>query len=165
MKTRFLILIVLLPVMISFNDSIPGKVKNSFMDKFKGVESVDWATNEKGNYVAYFITNNTEVEAAFSKDGKWLNTYTTLSMEEVPDCINNYINKNYSDTYLNNVKGYEDPDTEKAYHLFVSIDNFDALDEDYINDTEYNDTNTSYSDLKLIFDIDCNFIKEEAVIY
>ncbi|NIA30691.1 MAG: hypothetical protein GWP06_12365 [Actinobacteria bacterium] len=63
---------------------VPEKVKTAFQTRFPAAKDVEWGKESDTEFEAEFEMNGKEMTANFDVDGKWLETESTLSKDELP---------------------------------------------------------------------------------
>lgn len=75
----------------------PATVITSFNSKFPNANNVKWGKENATEWEAEFELNGSKVSANFSNDGKWLETETEVSVNQLPKAVVSAINKKYPD--------------------------------------------------------------------
>lgn len=65
---------------------VPASVKGGVQAKFPGAKVTEWKLKGK-DYEAEFTLNKIDIAAKFDATGKWLETETTIALQEVPPAI------------------------------------------------------------------------------
>lgn len=99
---------------------VPANVQKSFNTKYAGAEALDWYKVDDGFEVS--IDQDGEmVSAVFSKEAKFLYTYTAVSEEDVPEVIMKGIHEKYADSYISETT-LLDMGTTQQYRITVETD-------------------------------------------
>ncbi len=136
------------------DQEVPTVVSKSFKNKYKQAENISWSS-DKESYLVDFEHNDFVKRARFAKDGKWEETITELPIDDLMTCIIEFVGNTYKDGSVKDGKYLETPDAEE-YHITISYSDENDSNEE---DTESENEEVNY--VKLIFDADCEFVKEE----
>jgi len=87
-------------------NKIPTAVLVSFKTKFPAAMKTTWEMENKSQYEAEFMLDNTKYSAKFAKSGKWVETETEIKIAELP--------KEVSQTIAKEFAGFKVEEAEKA---------------------------------------------------
>jgi len=96
---------------------VPEVVKNSFKQKFPNITNVKWEKEEKNEYEAEFKLDGKEMSSNFSADGKWLETETEISKEQVPSEVVSGLNKEFPKAKIKEAEKIEKADGSTWYEV------------------------------------------------
>lgn len=76
-----------------WNNNQQNRVNSTIDSRYSGVDrnSIEWETNDEGNYVGTFRHNNRDMSATFDRDGNWVSQSETIGMNDAPANIRNNI--------------------------------------------------------------------------
>lgn len=103
----------------------PNRVQANFNARYpNAADATTWQQNEQG-YQANFRENEREVVSDFDQNGRWLQSRSELSENDLPDATRNYISDTYEEyEYLN---GYRfDDENGSRYEIDLRSQNQDA---------------------------------------
>ncbi len=72
-------------------DDPQNQIINKFKLKYPEASEVDWELVKNGNYLAVFEQDETHWKATFLKDGNWICSKTSLTLEDMPDKVCDYL--------------------------------------------------------------------------
>jgi Putative beta-lactamase-inhibitor-like, PepSY-like len=87
MKNLLVLLVFFLAASVSVTaqkSPPPEAAVTTFNQMFKNVEDLKWKQEKNGEWEAEFESNEVEMSANFSADGKWLETETEIKVAELP---------------------------------------------------------------------------------
>lgn len=93
-------------------------VLNSFKEHFATASNVTWKENQ-GLYFGYFIEQNREVMAAFSRDGELVAIGKSKSLTELPALVSEKLKTQFADCYIGDQITELQMNDETAYYLSV----------------------------------------------
>lgn len=120
--------------------TISQAAKNAFLNEFPNASKVSWEA-EDNMFEASFKLNNAETSATYDAEGKKKEVETEIEINQLPEAVIKYINKNHARAKLQEAAKIVDDKNNTTFEAEVSI-------------------NRVVKDL--IFDSDGNFIKEIA---
>ncbi len=156
MKTITLILMILGLAVCGSGQNVPATISKALANKYKKAQNVSWTAN-KNSFEAVFEHNNFVKKATFDKEGKWLETVTELSVDNLMSCITDLVEDEYSDSYIIEAVYFEKPE---ASEYIITIESNDELD-DSEEETEPATKESSSSYTRLVFDDDCELVRED----
>jgi hypothetical protein len=107
--------------LISQNVTAPKAVKSAFEQKFPNAENVKWGKENTNEYEAEFTLNMTPMSANFLKDGTWLETETSIAIDQLPQAIIDAVRLNYSGGTIRDASKIEKPDNTIVYETDIKI--------------------------------------------
>ena len=126
LKIKIIALILMMGVMsaraFAQNVTVPQKVQTAFSAKFPQVQLKNWKM-ENGQYVASFISDNRECEAAYDPAGNWVSTltiYRHIFKHLTPVMRDELRNSVYASYHLDQVKSLQMPNMDM---LLLTLDN------------------------------------------
>lgn len=150
MKTLAIILTLFVASALGTQTSVPQAVTKAFEIKYRGAEKLSWS-EEDNLFTAAFEHDDLSKEAIFRKDGSWTQTITTLNINELDECITDFIENEYEDTEIMGAELLEKPDIN-LYHISIEITTTE--------ENEEGETITSTENDLLIFNEDCESMGE-----
>jgi len=119
---KLLLLILLFTASISFTQTnVPEKVKASFDRKFPKAENVKWSLDDE-DYSAEFKIDSLNYFAGFSEDGKWTETGTSVTVENLPEAVLRVIKNNIKDNEVKNIYSVEDSEGQVYFEVDILKD-------------------------------------------
>jgi hypothetical protein len=111
MKKRFVLFITLFAALnlIAQVKSVPAAVQKAFDTRFPAATHVHWGKESRKEYEAEFLLNGKPVSANFDLNGKWIETESTISKEELPQPVLASILRQYPDAKYKTVEKVEMP--------------------------------------------------------
>ncbi len=76
----------------------PVRTKTAFEQKFPGALQVKWGKENSSEYEAEFVLGTTKMSANFTTDGKWLETESTIPVNQIPATVSSSIAKLFPDS-------------------------------------------------------------------
>ncbi len=103
---------------------VPKNVMTTFQNLYPNATDINWDKFEN-DYIAYFENDGNYSEATFDSTGKWLETSTSMEVEQMPDFIALYISENIEEAvdYYNNITMTERPD-EVRYDVSFATESY-----------------------------------------
>jgi uncharacterized membrane protein YkoI len=74
---------------------VPSAVKEAFNKKFTAAETVKWRKENSHEFEGEFRINGIKYSANFSDLGKWLETETTITFDQLPADVQNSFNEKH----------------------------------------------------------------------
>jgi hypothetical protein len=75
----------------------PENVKKEFSQKFTTAKSVKWVSEKENEWEAEFKMDGKEMSACFDNVGKWLETETEISTNDLPEAVSNTLKNEFSE--------------------------------------------------------------------
>jgi Putative beta-lactamase-inhibitor-like, PepSY-like len=98
----------------------PDAVWQAFREKFPTVERPEWKLKSDKNYEAEFTLGETEIAAKFDQAGKWLETESSISPDQVPQAVRDSAAKQFSGYNFVETQSIERPkDQGLSYELHL----------------------------------------------
>ena len=88
------------------------KVKSAFEKLYPDAMNTSWEQEKKGEWEAEFKQDGIEMEAAFDKDGNWLETDYEISAKELPEAVLASLKAEFVDFEIEFVESVSTPDFE-----------------------------------------------------
>jgi len=85
----------------------PDNVKKAFQIKYKGESDPDWKKDSHGNYEAHFEKDGIHYRADYSPDGKWIETESSISFDELPKAVQKEIKEKFPDQEITEIERVE----------------------------------------------------------
>jgi hypothetical protein len=90
----------------------PAAVKEAFAKKFPDVKKVSWEMEDESIWESEFKLKGTEYSANFTIDGTWVETEHELKKSELPSSIRDFLNSDYKEYKIEEIKSAETPDSK-----------------------------------------------------
>jgi hypothetical protein len=100
-------------------DKVPVNVKKEFLKKFPTAAKTKWEM-EDGTYEVNFINNKKESSANFDKNGKWMESESEISENELPQTVKSSVNKNFAGYKIMEIAKIEKADKTISYEVELS---------------------------------------------
>ena len=118
---------------------VPQLVQNSFNEKYHDAIVKKWMVDNSMYTVLYSLKQN-KCKATFSPDGKWINTTSVITWEDLPEAVKSGFNDSrYKDWTLFGYLQIELPNGTKNYALLIDNESpyvyIDLKQEDFYTDT------------------------------
>lgn len=97
----------------------PKEVETAFYAKFPKATKVKWEKENTTEYEANFTTNGVEYSANFTVDGKWLETESPETFENLPTKIQTTFNSSHKGMKIKAVAKIETLDSGTQYEIEV----------------------------------------------
>jgi hypothetical protein len=101
--------------------TVPQAVKSAFEAKFPNAENVKWDKENRSEYEANFTLGVTEMSASFLRDGTWLETETTIAVDQLPQAVQDAVKQNYSTGTITGASKIEKADNSIVYETDIRI--------------------------------------------
>lgn len=96
MKTKLLVLTILLfPVML-FAQDIPSNVKQKINSLYPDAKNIKWDVEGKGKYEAEFKINGVQTALLFDSKASLIETETKIDVSDLPSKVKDYISSEYA---------------------------------------------------------------------
>lgn len=95
--------------------------KNAFTEKFPNAENVKWGKENSREYEAEFTWNGFDMSANFLKDGTWVETETSMGVDNLPQVIKDAAKSDYPTARLVGASKIEKPDKKTVYETELEI--------------------------------------------
>ncbi|MCB0728349.1 MAG: PepSY-like domain-containing protein [Ignavibacteria bacterium] len=96
MKTKLLVLAILLfPLMLSAQD-IPSNVKQKVKTIYPDAQDIKWDVEGKGQYEAEFKIDGVQTALLFDSEASLIETETKIAVSELPSKVRDYISSEYA---------------------------------------------------------------------
>ena len=129
LKIKIVTLLLMMGAMttITFaqNITIPQKVQTAFSAKFPQVQLKNWKM-ENGQYVASFVMNNADCQAAYDQTGNWISTltiYDHIFTHLTPVMRDELRNSAFASSHLNQARYLQMPNMDM---LLLNLNNNNA---------------------------------------
>ena len=117
----FLVLVTFSSLAVVCQVKVPDAVKTAFNNKFPTASSVKWEKESKTELEANFKMNNTDVSANFGLDGSWVETETTIPVNELPAAVSNTVNTKYPGAIYGRTEKIEKPGAKILYEVNITV--------------------------------------------
>jgi hypothetical protein len=84
-------------------------VKKEFSKKYTTAQSVKWDSEEKDEWEAEFTLDGKKMSASFDNSGKWIESETAISENELPASVVNTLNENFPGYKKGHIEIFESP--------------------------------------------------------
>lgn len=123
MKKIFIVLVTVFITGISAccQLKITEAAKKAFASRFPGATEVKWGKENANEYEANFKLNNTEVSANFKHDGSWVETETTIPVNELPATVSDAVNAKYPGAAYVRAERIEKPGNKILYETVIKV--------------------------------------------
>lgn len=111
---------------------VPTKVKDAFKKLYPNISDVKWDKENKSEYEAGFKQNNIPISVVFNANGDVLETETTIKTNQLPNGIEQYIQKNYGGYTISEAAKIVDNKGKTTYEAEIKKEN---VKKDIIFDT------------------------------
>jgi hypothetical protein len=101
--------------------NIPAAVTNAFNAKFPGAAEVKWEKENSKELEANFKWNNATVSANFGLDGSWVETETTINVNDLPVAVTSAINTKYPGAIFRLTEKIEKPGDKIFYEAVIKV--------------------------------------------
>lgn len=122
---RTIVITVLLSFLFTVNSfaqtNVPEKVKVSFVKKFPKATDVKWTLYDE-DYSAEFTVDSINYFAGFTESGKWTETGTSVTVENLPEAVLLVIKNKIKDNMIKNLYSVEDSEGMIYYEVDVLKD-------------------------------------------
>jgi hypothetical protein len=124
MRFKNLSAIVLLFSFVTFSQgvTVPVEVTNSFANLYPSVVAVEWDKEGKNEFEASFKDNGNNVTVTFEGNGTVLETETSITANELPQSVENYIAVNYSEFRITEAAKLSDANGTITYEAEITKD-------------------------------------------
>jgi hypothetical protein len=123
MKKLILGCLILLSIpMFAQKADLPGKVVNTFNQKFPGIKDVKWK-EQKGDYKIKFDNHGVKTQVEINKDGKWKKTTSEVAFTDLPQSVQTTINSNKKAGELNSLKKVVEEGSPVIYKVEIKQGN------------------------------------------
>lgn len=99
----------------------PTPVTDTFAQKYTEATAITWNLDGNGNYEAKFTLQQKKYRADFTPSGKWLETESNVSLEEVPAVIRIVMDEKYDIKYLEEIELVDDYKKGRYYDVEFKI--------------------------------------------
>lgn len=96
MKTKLLVLTILLFPVILFAQDIPSNVKQKVNSMYPEAKNIKWDVEGKGKYEAEFKINGVQTALLFDSKASLIDTETKIDVSELPSKVRDYISSEYA---------------------------------------------------------------------
>lgn len=120
MKKAILLLTLVLCVCTSAYTQTKA-AKNAFNTKFPDAENVKWGKENSKEYEAEFTLNGTDMSANFLKDGTWVETETSMGVDNLPQAVKDAVKSNYPNGRIVGASKIEKPNKDTIYETDIEI--------------------------------------------
>ena len=117
MKTLIIALIGLFMFVNANAQNIPSPVKDAFGKKYPQAQNVKWVKEKNSQYEAKFNMNKENYNAAYSSNGNWLYTQTTVPQNQLPAKVTDAFNAQHKGCKLTSASMKEMPNGSKNYMI------------------------------------------------
>lgn len=93
-------------------------VKGSFEKMYPGAQVAEWELEKNNIYEVEFTYNNSEYEANYEEDGKWISTEKELATNEIPVSISESLKASeWASWEIDEVNELSTPERKKFYEV------------------------------------------------
>lgn len=96
MKTKLLVLTILLFPVILFAQDIPSNVKQKVNSMYPEAKNIKWDVEGNGKYEAEFKINGVQTALLFDSKANLIETETKIDVSELPSKVRDYISSEYA---------------------------------------------------------------------
>ena len=96
MKTKLLVLTILLFPVILFAQDIPSNVKQKINSLYPDAKNIKWDVEGKGKYEAEFKINGIQTALLFDSKASLIETETKIDVSDLPSKVKDYISSEYA---------------------------------------------------------------------
>lgn len=96
--------------------NLPENVKKEFAKKYPSAQSVKWDSESPNEWEAEFKMEGKKMSACFDNSGKWIESETEISENELPAAVLNTLNTEFQGYKKGPVEILESPET-KGFEL------------------------------------------------
>jgi hypothetical protein len=119
MKKLFFLLIGIIPFLSIAQDSeTPKQVEEAFNKMFSNAEDILWTQLDDDFEASFYIDEEYKL-ALFAKNGKWIETATSINVEIASDRITTPIYDKYNGSLIDNIFMVETPENILFYRVQV----------------------------------------------
>lgn len=119
-KTMFVALALICAFATSFAQSkTPSAVTKAFKEKFPTGEGVKWTKENAHEYEAAFKLKNVSHSASFTDGGKWLETESPLTFDQLPDKVRDAFNASHKGATIKAVAKIETSKGTTKYEVEI----------------------------------------------
>ena len=112
-KPPILLLAIIAIAMTSCNKNhAPENIKAAFEKLYPNAMNTSWEQEDKSEWEAEFKLDGIEMEAAFDKDGNWLETDYEISAKELPEAVLTTLKAEFVDFEIEFAESVSTPDFE-----------------------------------------------------
>lgn len=88
----------------------PKEVTDAFNKQFASAENVQWDQEEENEWEAEFMMDGKEMTACFDNSGKWLETETEISIDNLPQAVTDSLKLKFEGFSIEEAENIEKPD-------------------------------------------------------
>jgi|GEM_PF-2571123 len=110
MKARYIILFITIAVPFTLaaqTPDLPREVKIQFMENYISASNVEWQKDRQDHYQARFTHQSQNKLSAYTDQGSWLYTETSMVLCQVPAILRETLLYNYNDADILDIKKIE----------------------------------------------------------
>jgi len=96
MKTKLLVLTILLFPIMLFAQDIPSNVKQKVNSLYPDAKNIKWDVEGKGKYEAEFKINGIQTALLFDSKASLIETETKIDVSDLPSKVKDYISSEYA---------------------------------------------------------------------
>lgn len=89
----------------------------AFYAKYPDAEDVDWNTDDNGYHEAEFELDDEKYRADFSKEGTWIETENSIDYDDLPEAIQEAIERDYDPDDITEVEQVDNAEKGKFYDV------------------------------------------------
>jgi hypothetical protein len=98
---------------------VPASVTSAFSSKFPNVSKVTWDKENRNLYEAEFMMNKKKHSANFTAEGKWLETESEVSFDQLPEKVQQSFTSTHKNKKVTSVEKIETSNGEVLYEIEV----------------------------------------------
>ncbi|MCM4156840.1 PepSY-like domain-containing protein [Gramella sp. AN32] len=83
---------------------VPEAVVAAFQKKYPGENDPDWQQDDHGYWESHFKIDGEKYRADFNADGTWVETENSIKKEDLPQVVQDSIDKNYADREITEIE-------------------------------------------------------------
>jgi hypothetical protein len=102
--------------------SVPDEVTAAFNAKFSGATDINWGKESAAEYEAEFNLNGKTMSANFDAAGKWIETESKLSKNELPSAVLSILKSEYGNYQVLKAERLEKPGKPATFEVKLSKD-------------------------------------------
>ena len=123
MKRIFIVLVAVIVTGISASCQVKvtEAAKKAFAAKFPNATDVKWGKENATEYEAEFKLNNQPVSANFKMDGSWVETETTIKVNDLPQVVINAIKTKYPGNAITLAEKIEKTGGKFIYEAVIKV--------------------------------------------
>jgi hypothetical protein len=100
---------------------VPDAVTKAFNSKYPGASDVKWGKESAKEYEAEFKLNGNNVSANFGTDGAWVETETSIKINDLPVAVVDAIKKKYPGAVITTAEKLEERGDKLLYETVIKV--------------------------------------------